>query len=124
MTIGGIDIVIPAKTTNNLVRIIIEKMKELWPEAIFQDHGSDEQLSINDIKGCWFNNLHPDQIGFFLYKDDYTALSWDAQPELKNQMLYFIIDYKHKDENYVTIVCDEEDDFINGLVKYFSEQFN
>ena len=122
MTIGGIDIVIPAKTNKNLVEIIIKKMRELWPEAVFQDHGSEEQIPINDIKGCWFDTLHSDQLGFFIYKDDYIALNWDNEPELKNQMLYFLIDYEHKDENYVTIVCDEEDDFINGLVKYFSEK--
>ena len=120
MTIGGIDIVIPAKTSKNLVAIIIEKMIELWPDAIFQDHNSDAQLSIRLYPAFLPAIAERHEIGFFIYKNDYVALSWDAQSELKNMMLYFLIDYKHKDENYITLVCDEEDDFINNLVKWFS----
>ena len=117
------DITIPAKKNKGLVEIICNKMLLLWPSAVFQDHGSDEQTPLEKIKGCWFNSLHPEQIGFFIYNDDYTALNWDDQPELKNLMVYFLIDYK-EDEDYVTIVCDEEDDFINQLVKDLKTSFD
>lgn len=132
MEIGGIDITIPAKPGKNVVSIIVSKMKELWPIAHFQEHNSENTTSIDS---AWVKDYALDepsveaykQRGFFIYKDADAALAWtDDKPgdEYNNQMLYFLIDSKHSDEHYVTIVVDEEDGFINDLVKYFQNKFN
>ena len=130
MEIGGIDITIPAKPNKDAIPIIISKMKEVWPNTRFQEHNSENVLSIDS---AWVKDYAVDppsiekyeQRGFFIYKDADAALNWETEPspEYNNTMLYFLIDSKHSDEHYITVVVDEENDFVNGLVKYFSEQF-
>lgn len=123
MEIGGIDITIPAKQTlsgPDLVKIILQKMSKFWPEAAFQNADSENIYLHSDP---YVAAVGIESKEFFLHETWAIAEEWDAQPELKNKMFHFLIDDHYSDEHYVTMVVDEEDDFVNQLVKEFRELF-
>jgi hypothetical protein len=119
MEIGGVDIIIPVPPNVPVVGLVLERLRRLWPESIFNDAEGEEHHGISDP---WVGLHGEDSREFLVYRDKDALATWErhgADPDHPNSLLHFIVDEAAGVEDgsqELTIVCDERSPEIERFI--------
>jgi hypothetical protein len=119
MVIGGIDLVFELPADVPAAELILRRVEQFWPNALFQDVEEDKWLPVQNSE-ILVRRLKSQE--FFLYRDRAAAESWAAEgaaPTNQNTMLHFLIrTHKKRGSAFqsITLVCDEKTPEIEQLL--------
>ena len=110
MDIGGIDILVYGDIALDMATRLIVKQ---WPNAVY------ENAITGDFYDAYENVPFVKIKELFVYKDKSIFDLWESNVDLctvlasENNMMIYLL----KGVDYLSLVCDERDDFINGIVE-------
>jgi hypothetical protein len=118
--IGGIDISFNVPVNNPTADLIVRRMRQFWPEGVFQDANSAETHGIFEP---WVAIHGTNSREFFIYRDAEAAKKWNdagAVPENSNTMLHFLLGPAPEvdsESQQVTVVCDKRTEDIMSVIR-------
>ncbi len=118
--IGGIDIILSVPANDSTADLIIRRVRQYWPNGIFQDANSSEMYSVFDP---WVAIHGTNSREFFIYRDAEAAKGWEAEGAVSenfNTMLHILLDPSPDADakmQEITIVCDERTESVMSLIR-------
>lgn len=129
MSVGGIDIVLPAPANPRLGDVIVYACRRHWPRerCYFQDALVEDE--VHPLDDPWVWTVGTTSREFFVYQNRKAVKSWEDGPTPKNvnTMLHFLVGEPLASDPSlveVSLVCDKITPDIRRLVEDLRTSFS